>query len=91
MKYEEAFKYFKRGLFEGKVGKGSIQKEAFFEAMKAIEKQIPSELKGFETRDGKFIGYTCPRCEAFYSNWGQFLSSDYCPNCGQRVVRGYEE
>lgn len=68
-------------------------KEEAFEMVKdALEKQTPKKLVDYEDNSNELIGYSCPRCNAFYSLYGQFIDSNYCPNCGQRVyVEGDEE
>lgn len=60
--------------------------------LETLDKQIPKKLVDYEDNSNELIGYSCPRCNAFYSLYGQFIDSNYCPNCGQRVyVEGDEE
>lgn len=88
MTHEEALE-FAKGQIEVF---GGTMNEFLKVTIKCIDKQIPKKLEDFKTRDNEWIGFTCPRCAAFYSLYGKFIDSNYCPNCGQRVyVEGDEE
>lgn len=50
-------------------------------AIECIERQIPKKVIPNE-----FGGYYCPGCKAFWgTKYGNFIDTNYCPNCGQAV------
>lgn len=67
------------------------KEEAFEMVKEALEKQTPKKLVDYKDNSNEWIGFTCPRCDAFYSLYGKFIDSNYCPNCGQRVYVEDEE
>lgn len=52
-------------------------------ATEALERNIPKEVVKTE------FGYKCPVCGAFWATYrGDFIDTNYCPNCGKAVLWG---
>ena len=84
MTNEQAAEELKILLWNAKGFDDETEEKALTLAIKALEKQIPTEIKSRRAMDHILYGY-CPSCGAFAN---EVIDGKICTNCGQSLKWG---